>query len=273
MVSGIGSKTGSLISSLRDNTNAVNKSNERLASGSRINKASDDAAGLAIALALAADAEVSEVASRNAYDGSSALQIADGASEQLGNIFTRMEELAVQSSNGVLSDTQRGALDQEFVALRQEAQRISETTSFNGKNLFQGESLDLQVGTDGSANSQISLDTLNADQVFSSGGLNSLSVGTQGNAQTAIDSIRGLIDQVSQARGEVGAVSSRLDISIQNNETQRAAYREAEGRIRDADVADEVSKRTSAQIREKSSVAILAQAGRLEANTVKALLT
>lgn len=244
---------------LEGSSNNLNKSLERLSSGLRINSASDDAAGLALADRLRADVRIASQAIRNANDGISAISIGEKALGKVGEILTRLSELASQSATGLVSDTQRSAIQTEFTALVSEVDRISVTTSFNGVNLLSGgTTVDLQVGLDGSANSRISFSTVDGS---SSGiGLSSVSVSTAGAAQSALGSITTAIANVAQSRGALGAVESRLNTAIQNLRVARENFSSAESRIRDADVAEETANLTRNTILQQAGVAILAQA-------------
>ncbi len=238
----------------------VNRANERLSSGKRINRASDDPAGAAIAAQLAASAEVSSVAARNVSDGVSIANIADGALESASTITSRLSELATQASNGTLSDSQRSALNQEFQSLKSELDRISTTTTFNGQQLLSdsGTSFDLQVGNDGSANSQIQLRTVG---VSSNGlGLGSADISTQAGAQAALTQAKAATDTVAQTRGSIGSVVSRLDTAYNTIKTSEVNQREAEDRISSADIAQEKANQVRGLILQKGNVALGAQA-------------
>lgn len=244
---------------LEGSSNNLNKSLERLSSGLRINSASDDAAGLALADRLRADVRIASQAIRNANDGISAISIGEKALGKVGEILTRLSELASQSATGLVSDVQRSAIQTEFTALVSEVDRISVTTSFNGVNLLSGgTTVALQVGLDGSSNSRISFSTVDGS---SSGiGLSSVSVSTAGAAQSALGSITTAIANVAQSRGSLGAIESRLNTAIQNLRVARENFSSAESRIRDADVAEETANLTRNTILQQAGVAILAQA-------------
>jgi flagellin len=254
---------------LNNALNNQNKLNEKLSSGKRINRASDDPAGLAIADALAAAVDVLGQASRNVADVSSAVEIADGGLEQISNISSRLKELATQSSNGTLSDTQRSALQSEFSALTQEAQRISATTQFNGQNLLSGSDITAQVGADGSSGSQIAVETPNASSLISS--VASQNISTQSGAQTALAAIDTFITAVSSSRGELGGSASRLEFANNSIAVEKENAAAAESRIRDADIAETVADRVRNNILVQSNVAVNAQAN-LSAQSVLKLL-
>lgn len=240
-------------------TGLLTRSFERLSSGLRINRASDDAAGLALADRLRADVRIASQAVRNANDGISAISIGEKALGKVGEILTRLSELASQSASGLVSNTQRSAIQTEFTALVSEVDRISATTSFNGVNLLSaGTTVDLQVGLDGTTNSRISFSTIDGS---SSGiGLTGVSVSTAAAAQSAIGTINTAITTVAQSRGTLGAVESRLNTAVANLKVARENFSSAESRIRDADVAEETANLTRATILQQAGVSILAQA-------------
>lgn len=258
MASGYGSGSSSISRQLNNAQNDLKKSFEKLSSGKRINKASDDAAGLAIAAQLQSDAVVLKQANRNIGDAQSAIDITDGALSQVGDITGRLQELATQSANGTLSDEQRTSLNNEFQQLTQEIQRIGATTEFNGKNLLGGEGITVQAGTDSSGNSQIATAAANVQQLSST--LSSLDVSTVQAATAALDAVKGFADSISSSRGELGSTSSRLQVADNNNEERRINSLQAESRIRDADIAQESANNIAASIKSQASVAISAQA-------------
>ena len=244
---------------LDNSTGALARSFERLSSGLRINSAADDAAGLALADRLRSDVRIASQAVRNANDGISAISIGEQALGKVGDILTRLSELASQSATGLVSSTQRSAIQTEFTALVSEVDRISTTTTFNGVALLSaGTTVDLQVGLDGTTNSRISFSTVDGS---SSGiGLSSVSVSTAAAAQSALGSISTAIANVAQSRGTLGAVQSRLNTAIANLKVARENFSAAESRIRDADVAEETANLTRATILQQAGVSILAQA-------------
>ena len=253
-------------------TNRLNTAYERLSSGLRINRAKDDAAGLAIAEQLKSDSRVATVAIRNANDGVSIVAITDGAIAQITNVLSRLAELAEQSANGVFSNTQRSALQLEFDALGSEIERIAMTTTFNGLRLLSGGSLvTLQVGFDGSSLSQITysgveatLAALGLASPGTSGILYSIQdtnlAMSQSAARNALDAINRAITSVTRNRGTLGAAESRLEITINNLQVARENFQAAESRIRDVDVAYESAELTRLNILQQAGTAILAQA-------------
>lgn len=265
---------GASLSALKNLGNALKgfgASLGRLASGSRINKAADDAAGLAISEQLAASLRTTSRAEQNIRDAGSALFQADGAVAQVQSISGRLEELALQSANGTYSDEQRAALQQEFSSLTQEVQRISETTEFNGQKLLDGSSLTVQVGTDGSSTSTLQVGGVNVKGLATQ--LTSQNIGTQAGGQAAIDAVRQFSQELASQRASgVGAAYNRLESIGQTLGARRGAESEAFSRIRDVDVAAETAKITQNQILSQAGVSVLAQANRVNSLSVKLLL-
>lgn len=257
---------------LSNSTSGLRQSFERLSSGLRIVRARDDAAGLAIAESLKADGKIASVAIRNANDGISLISIADGALDQMGSVLARMAELGEQSANGVLATTQRSALQQEFVALGSEIERIAVTTTFNGLNLLSGgASVALQVGFNSSSNSQITftgVDGTLAAIGLATNGSSSLiySINDTSNllgqaaARSALDAVKTAITSLTTNRGTLGAAESRLNVAINNLSVARENFASAESQIRDVDVAEEAANLTRLNILQQAGAAVLAQA-------------
>lgn len=253
-------------------TGRLTQAYERLSSGLRINRAKDDAAGLAIAESLKADSRIASVGIRNANDGISIITITDGAIGQITNILSRLAELAESSANGVYSNAQRSALQLEFSALMSEVERIAITTEFNGLKLLSGGgTVIFQVGFDGSSLSQVTYSGVQA--TLSGIGLagNNTSVHTysisgateiesQSAARLALDAIRAAVTSVTRNRGTLGAAESRLETTINNLTIARENFQAAESAIRDVDVASESAELTRLSILQQAGVAILAQA-------------
>lgn len=271
-------KLGANTSSLRAQTNLANTTSrlastfERLSSGLRINRPSDDAAGLAIADSLRADARIASVAIRNANDGVSMISITDAALESVGSILIRMAELAEQSANGTYSTSQRSALATEFLALGSEVERIASTTEYNDiKLLSNSQSITLQVGLNGASSSQIRIQSVIGTLFgigLASSGSSSLTYSIQANsddasisaARNAVDAVGSAISQVSILRGVVGGAESRLSVAISNLQVARENFVAAESRIRDVDVASEAAEMVRLQILQQAGTAVLAQA-------------
>jgi flagellin len=260
---------------LESTSNRLTTSYQRLSSGLRINKASDDAAGLAIAENLKAGASTATIAMRNANDGISVITIADQAAGQITNVLNRMAELAEQSSNGVVDNTQRSALQNEFTALTSEIERIAITTKFNGLPLLNGEKdLTFQVGFDGGSTSQLtygSVDVRLAGIGLAAVGSSTPTFSIVGNteadaqvsARSALDAIQFALTSVNQKRGTLGALESRLEVTINNLQVARENFKAAESRIRDVDVATEAAELTRLNILQQAGAAVLAQANQV----------
>ncbi|MCB9030051.1 MAG: flagellin FliC [Deltaproteobacteria bacterium] len=253
-------------------TSNVSRSYERLSSGLRINRARDDAAGLAIAESLKSDAAVASVAIRNANDGISTIAIADNAIEQITNTLSRLAELAEQSANGVYTNVQRSALSVEFLALQSEIERIAFTTEFNGLKLLSGTStVAYQIGFDGTSLSRVTysgvaatLSALGLAQPNTSIPSFSIIAGTadasMSAARLALDGINSAIATVTRNRGLLGATEARLEVTINNLRVARENFLAAESRIRDVDVAAEAAELTRTNILQQAASAVLAQA-------------
>ena len=244
---------------LANSTIQFGKSMEKLSSGLRINRAGDDAAGLAISEGLKADIRALDQASRNAADGISLVQTAEGALDEVSSILLRMKELAEQSLNGTLTDTDRGYLDSEYTALSAEIDRIAAGTEFNGVALLGGAlDVDIQVGigTTSSDHVDVTLGTnMNASTLTIAAGVDSAS-----NASTSMGEIDDAITTVVTARGDFGAIQNRLETTIRNINMTSENLSAANSRIRDVDVAHETSRMTSFQILQQAGVSMLAQA-------------
>jgi flagellin len=274
----MGITIGQNIASLRaqrrlgSSTSELERIYERLSSGKRINRAADDAAGLAIADDLRAQQRIAGVAVRNANDGISVVAIADGALTEIGNTLTRLGELAEQSANGVFNTAQRSALQNEFSALSSEIERIAFTTKFNGVTLLSGSAgYTLQVGFDSASTSQIQV--RNVQGTLASLGLASLNTSlaiysiidtsidtSQSASRNALDAVNRAIASVAAVRGTLGAAESRLQVTINNLLVQKENFAAAESRIRDADVASDSSELTRIGILQQAGSAVLAQA-------------
>ncbi|WP_163970625.1 flagellin Hag [Oceanobacillus halotolerans] len=244
------------------NQGATQNSLEKLSSGLRINKAGDDAAGLAISEKMRGQIRGLEQASRNAQDGISLIQTAEGALNETHSILQRMRELAVQSANDTNDDSvDRAALNQEFSDLADEITRISEDTKFNGKDLLNGSaSFEIHVGADADQAITVALDTTGFSASDLSVDAETLSLDSQENADTAITEIQTAIDTVSTERGKLGAFQNRLEHTINNLGTSAENLTAAESRIRDVDMASEMMEFTKNNILSQAAQSMLAQA-------------
>ncbi|NGZ95211.1 MAG: flagellin FliC [Nitrospira sp. WS110] len=245
------------------NTLSLNRSVERLSSGLRVTRAADDAAGLGLSESLRAQIRSINQATRNASDGISLTQIADGGAATIGSLLARLRELSSQSASGTVGNTERSYIDQEFVALRSEIDRIAQVTEFNGQALLSGSSISfsIAIGFRSGAGNTLSLD-LN-DITTNSLGLSSVNVSTSANATSALANIDNAISAVATARAEYGSIQNRFEATIANLQVTSENLTAAESRIRDADIALETSIFTKNQILVQAGIATLAQANTL----------
>lgn len=241
--------------------NAISGNFRRLATGLRVATAADDAAGLAISERLKAQVRSAEQNKRNANDGISLVQTAEGALNEVSNILVRLRELSVQASNGTVSNTDRETLDQEFQSLVSEVNRIGQSTEFNNVKLLDGSSssVSFQVGFGTTA----SIDTISVSleaALSTSLAIASLDIGSGGSTTSALTSIDAAINTVSSLRGKLGAIQNRLNSTINNLDTRVENLSAANSRIRDVDVAYETADLTRNSILQQASISILAQA-------------
>lgn len=245
---------------LSTHTKKLAGSFQRLSTGLRIASASDDAAGLAISERLRAQVRSLDQAKRNANDGISLTQTAEGALDETSSLLVRLRELSIQASNGTVNSTDRDTLNQEFQALVSEIDRIAASTSFNGTQLLSSStSITLQIG----AGTTTGTDTLGVSLTSSTAsalGLSSLDIGSSGTVTAAITAIDSAINSVAQTRGDLGAVTNRLNSVINNIGVQVENLSAAESRIRDVDVASESAALTRNSILQQAATSILAQA-------------
>ena len=245
------------------NTLNLNRSVERLSSGLRITRAADDAAGLGLSESLRAQIRSINQATRNASDGISLTQIADGAAATIGSLLTRLRELSSQSASGTVGNTERSYIDQEFVALRSEIDRIAQTTEFNGQALTSGSSISFSVAIGFRSGAGNTLDLALNDITTSSLGLSSVNVSTSANATSALSNVDNAISAIASARAEYGSIQNRFEATIANLQVTSESLTAAESRIRDADIALETSIFTKNQILVQAGIATLAQANTL----------
>ena len=258
----------------------------RLSSGLRVNSAKDDAAGLAIAERMTAQIRGFDVAARNANDGVSLLQVADGALGKIGDNLQRMRELGVQAKNGTLNATDRANLNREFTELANEVGRVATGTTFNGNNIFAAanKTVNLQIGSGNVASDTLGVNLTDTgaaagnDLQTTLGGATQAAivtafggVDTVANATTAITKIDTTINDITNLRATTGAGLSRLDQVVSSLETTSANLSSARGRIMDADFAKETANLTRAQILQQAGTAMLAQANQLPNNVLSLL--
>ncbi|PFG32222.1 flagellin [Sanguibacter antarcticus] len=256
---------------LSNTQNDLSKSLEKLSSGFRINRAADDAAGLAISEGLRSQVGGLKVAARNAQDGISVVQTAEGALTEVHAILQRVRDLSVQGANDSNSAEARTNIETEITSLGEELDRISVSTNFNGTKLLDGSktSLAFQVGADGDANSTI---TVALDNVATTvAGIKNLKVSdtvagdgsANVNAQASIELVDDAIEAISTTRAGLGAMQNRLEHTIKNVNVSVENLSASESRIRDTDMAQEMVSFTRAQILSQAGTAMLAQANQI----------
>jgi len=236
---------------------------QKLSSGFRVNTAADDAAGLAVSESMKSQIRSYTVGERNASDGISMAQTAEGALSQVHDVLGRMRELAMQSSNGSMSSTDRGNIDTEFSSLKSEIGRIQDSAKFNGKQLVavSGATIKFQVGLNNTASDQISVTFggVNLSSLLATGS----SVGSVTGALAALGNIDTSIQSVSNSRAKFGTAMNRLEIATSNIQTMRLNLSAANSRIVDVDVATETAAMSRNQVLAQAGVSILAQANQI----------
>ncbi len=257
---------------LSANQNDVSKSLEKLSSGLRINRAADDAAGLAISEGLRSQVNGLNVAARNAQDGISVIQTAEGALTEVHSILQRVRDLAVQAGNDSNNVDSRAAITTEVTQLVDELERISDATNFNGIKLLDASAgaasdgvLSFQVGADGAASSQITVDLSTADIKTLATDLRAAIVTTDGFADptvaaATITTVDASIKSVSSARADLGAIQNRFESTINSLQVSAENLSAAKSRIADTDMAAEMVKYTASNILQQAGTAMLAQA-------------
>jgi flagellin len=267
---------------LGNNNDRLAQSVEKIASGIRINRGADDAAGLAISESLRSDIRALRQAVRNGNDGIALINVTEGALNEQAGILIRLRELSSQASTGTVGSTERQTIQIEFTALSNEIDRIANTTEFNGQRLIDGSlastvtssnQILIQIGLDSNANSQINLNSqidLTAITI-SSLGIDTLSVTSAAGALTALDSIKSALTVVTQSRGKVGAVQNRLVRAIANISVSTENLQAAESAIRDADIAEEVALLTRNQILVQASTSMVGQANLIPQSVLQLL--
>jgi len=233
------------------------KSTEKLSSGYRINRAADDAAGLSISEKMRRQIRGLDRASTNAQDGISAVQTAEGALTEVHSMLQRANELAVQAANGTNATKDIEAIDAEITQLKSEIERVGQTTDFNGKNLLNGDNLDVFAGYENVSQAVI---TVTGKNIANSVASKLTSVTDASSAKTLIDNVKDAIQQVSDTRSKFGAMQNRLEHTIDNLDNVVENVTAAESRIRDTDMADEMVKYSKNNILTQAGQSMLAQA-------------
>ena len=264
------------------NNGRLAQSVERISSGIRINRGSDDAAGLAISEGLRSDIRALRQAVRNANDGVSLINVTEGALNEQSGILIRLRELASQAATGTVGSTERQTLQLEFTALRNEVDRIAGTTEFNGQKLVDGSlsssvtssnHILIQVGIDNTAHSRIDLNTeVNLSAMTSTGlSIHTLSVTSADAALTALAQVDASIGTLTQSRGKIGAVQNRLIRTISTISIAVENLSAAESAIRDADIPEEVALLTRNQILVQAATAMVGQANLIPQSVLQLL--
>ncbi|MEZ3435926.1 MAG: flagellin [Lachnospiraceae bacterium] len=273
---------------LTNNNSAVGKSLEKLSSGYRINRAGDDAAGLAISEKMRAQITGLETAKKNAEDGVSLVQTAEGALTEVHSMLNRMVELATQAANGTYSTSNRQEMQKEINRLNEEIDRISKTSNFNGTKLFDGstDSITLHVGESESTDNQLKVTFSSMDssslgihttdnttfaKTLSGDAIKDIDLTGADSARLAISIANSAIDMVSSMRSDFGAMQNRLDHTINNLGVQHENISAAESRIRDVDMAKEMMAYTKNNILVQASQAMLAQANQVPQGVLQLL--
>lgn len=240
------------------NNNAASSNLEKLSSGLKINRAGDDAAGLAISEKMRGQIRGLDMAAKNAQDGISLIQTAEGALNETHSILQRMRELAVQSANDTNTETDRKELQKEVAQLLEEVTRIAENTEFNTQTLLDGsfESKVFHIGANMGQSIEVSIESMTAGALE----IDDIDIATQEGADSAIETIQAAIDLVSSERAMLGALQNRLEHTINNLGTSSENLTAAESRIRDVDMAAEMMEFTKNNILTQAAQAMLAQA-------------
>ncbi len=249
--------------SLSVNTKEQQNTLGKLSSGTRIVKAADDAAGLAISEKLKAQMRGLQQAGRNANDGISMIQTAEGGLNEVSNILIRLRELSVQSASDTVGDSERKFTDLEYQNLKSEVERISQVTEFNGKKLLDGtgDKYDFQIGVNNNEfQDRISYNAGNQNSGIESLGIDGLEVSSKEGAQGSLNTIDDAIQKVSGQRAELGAVQNRLSSTVNNLAVTNENLSMANSRIRDTDFAAETAKNTKLSILNSAGVSVLGQA-------------
>lgn len=258
---------------LQANSLAMSRTMEKLSSGLRINRAADDAAGLAVSEEMRTNIRGLNMASRNALDGVSLVQVADGALSGVNDMLQRMRELAVEAANGTYTDSQRSNIDREVQSLMAEITRVASDTEFNGIKILSGSvstaasAVTLQVGADSGQAIAFTIATMDTTQL----GIAGLAISTAASASAAIASLDAAIRSVNTTRSDVGAIQNRLEQTISRLNLTSENTQAAESRIRDADMASEMIEYTKRQILSQSGTAMLAQANQAPQNVLQLL--
>lgn len=257
-------------------TEAQSKTFQKLASGNRITSAGDDAAGLAISENLRSQIRSMSQAERNASDGISFVQVAEGGLNEIGNMLVRMRELSVQAASDTIGDKERAFVNQEVQSLAGEIDRIANVTNFNGTSLLNGESpkeLQFQVGThkEESGSDRLTFNPNEYNVRSEALGIDGMDYTSTDGARDAMDKVDSAMSRVSETRAKLGATQNKLHSTVSNIQVTRENLQAARSRIADADVATETAEMTRGQILQQAGVAVLAQANNAPMSALKLL--
>ncbi|HCM38592.1 MAG: flagellin [Bdellovibrionales bacterium GWC1_52_8] len=248
---------------------------QRLSSGQRITQAGDDAAGLSISENLRAQVRSMTQAERNANDGISFAQVAEGGLSEIGNIMIRMRELSVQAASDTIGDKERGYINQEVQSLMQEVDRIANVTTFNGTPLLNGQSskdtLEFQVGTRNDEADRIQFNTSENDVRAQALGIDGMDYSTIDGAREAIDKVDDAIGRVFNSRARLGAMQNKLHATVNNLGIAKENLSQARSRIADTDIAAETSELVRGNILQSAGISVLAQANSAPMGALKLL--
>jgi flagellin len=246
---------------------------ERLTSGLRINRAADDAAGLAVTTGMTTQVRGTDVAIRNANDGISLVQTMDGASEEIVDMMQRMRELSVQALNGTYSDMNRQQMNEEFTQLQKEIQRVSDTTKFNEIPLMNGsvQGVSLHVGWEAGSTNKLTVSTFNFSASNLNAGSGQVGIGTVGSASAAISAITQDLSNINVNRAKWGAIQNRLESTVSNLANVSENMSAARSRILDADFAAESAALARTQVLQQAGMSMLSQANQQSQNVMQLL--
>jgi len=248
---------------LDQNRRAQESSLERLSSGNRINRAGDDAAGLAISERIRASTRSLSQAGRNAQDGISMIQVAEGGTNEISNILVRMRELSIQAASDTIGDKERSFIDKEVQQLRSEIDRIATTTEFNGTKLLNGSGnkLEIQVGiNNNAAQDRLVFDAQQQNVGTDALGIEGISTANKESSQVNLAKLDSALTRLNENRSALGALQNRLQSTINNIGTYRENLEAARSRIRDTDMASETSELTKNNILAQAGISVLGQA-------------
>lgn len=255
------------------NSKDVGRSISRLSSGQRITSAADDSAGLAISTKLEADIRGLRQAQRNANDGVSFVQTAEGGLNEVSNILVRLRELSVQAASDTVGDEERTFINKEYSSLKDEIERIANVTTYSGKSLLNGNGSELsfQVGTNQGESNSISYNPDEANATVSNLGIGSTAVMSKTEALDSLESLDQAISKVNNYRSSLGGMQNRLHYASNNLGSQVNSFEEARSRIADTDIAEEAAKLAQKSIMQSAGIAVLAQANSAPSSALKLL--